>query len=232
MKRDKAESRSSRHLFRRVTIPLADEGRENEKENRGNGIFSGSPLFEGDMQLKHEYDATIEMGIPITLIDTVIEHDDGSIEIPNLNMLLATVAVARVLTPVQMVGAELRFLRHVLQLTGTGFADAIGLSDKSVVSRWENDKTRVGGFTDKIIRQLVLNLLGDCAPGIDIEQNSIPGMQILMRETAAGPLPMAFCLKKQKESKDHSQTCFADAAYTLSAMDGLTQDNSSHPAYS
>ena len=80
---------------------------------------------------KQYYDATVEIGLPVTLVDTVEEHTDGSVGIPNPDMLLATVAVARVLAPVQMVGAELRFLRHVLDLTGTEFAQAIDLSDKT-----------------------------------------------------------------------------------------------------
>ena len=110
------------------------------------------------MKTKREHDATPEIGIPVTLLNTVREDDEGNLDIPNLDMLLATVAVARVLAPIQMVGAELRFLRHVLHLTGTEFARAIDLSDKTVVSRWENGKTRPGGYTEKIIRQLILNV--------------------------------------------------------------------------
>ncbi|MCY4139874.1 MAG: hypothetical protein OXF56_16620 [Rhodobacteraceae bacterium] len=164
------------------------------------------------MQLKHEYDATIELGIPLTLVDTVIEYDDGSIEIPALDMLLATVAVARVLVPIQFVGTEIRFLRHVLGYTGTAFAEAIGLSEKTVVSRWENDKTRTGGYTEKVIRQLVLNLLGDRAPGIDIGKNAIPGMRILAREASEGPLPMAFRLDKRAHPDGRLQDWYAEAA--------------------
>ena len=164
------------------------------------------------MQRTSEYDATVEMGLPVTLIDTVLEDDDGNVEIPNLDMLLATVAVARVLAPVQMVGAELRFLRHVLHLTGAEFACAIDLSDKTVVSRWENGKTRPGGYTEKIIRQLILNLLGSRAPGIDIPDNAIPGMVIRQREASEGPLPMAFSFKSRSESGGQSIDCYAEAA--------------------
>ena len=58
------------------------------------------------MQTKKEHDATAEIGFPVTLFDTVQEDDNGNLEIPNLDMLLATVAVARALAPVQLVGAE------------------------------------------------------------------------------------------------------------------------------
>ena len=164
------------------------------------------------MQTKREHDATPEIGIPITLFDTVMEDDDGNLEIPNLDMLLATVAVARALAPIQLVGAELRFFRHVLHLTGAEFALAIDLSDKTVVSRWENGKTRPGGFTEKVIRQLILNKLGRRAPGIEIPENAIPGMRIRQREVSEGPLPMAFCFKSRSEAGGRPAGCYAEAA--------------------
>ena len=164
------------------------------------------------MQKKREHDATIEMGIPVTLIDTVLEDEDGNMEIPNLDMLLATAAVTRVLAPIQMVGAELRFLRHVLHLTGTEFAHAIDLSDKTIVSRWENGKASPGGYTEKVIRQLILNLLGRRAPGIDIGENAIPGMKIRPRSALEGSLPMAFRFESRAESEGQSIDCYAEAA--------------------
>ena len=164
------------------------------------------------MQRKNEYDATRELGLPVTLIDAVVEGEEGGVGFPNLKMLLATVAVARALAPVQFVGVELRFMRNALQLTGTEFAEAIDLGDKSTVSRWENDKTRPGGFTEKVIRQLVLNLLGPRAPGIEIGENAIPGMKIAAREASEGPLPMAFTLAQRTGAGGEAVDCYAQAA--------------------
>ena len=164
------------------------------------------------MQRKKEHDATLDLGVPVMLVDTVLEHDDGSEEIPDLNMLLATVAVARVLQPVQLVGAEVRFLRHVLDFTGTEFAETIGISDKSVVSRWENDKDRLGGSTEKIVRQLVLNLLGSSAPGIKSGQNAVPGMKIRPRELSEGPLPLSLRFGRPAGADGQSMECYAEAA--------------------
>lgn len=164
------------------------------------------------MDTKRQYDVSLEIGMPVTLLDTVLEDDDGNLEIPNLDMLLATVAVARVLAPIQMVGSEIRFLRHVLHLTGAEFARAIDLSDKTVVSRWENGKTRPGGYTEKIIRQLILNMLGHRAPGIEIPENAIPGMVIRQREASEGPLPLAFNFKSRSEAEGRSKDCYAEAA--------------------
>ena len=164
------------------------------------------------MHTKREHDATPEIGIPITLFDAVQEDNDGTLEIPCLDMLLATIAVARALTPIQLVGLELRFFRHVLHLTGAEFARAIDLSDKTVVSRWENGKTRPGGFTEKVIRQLILNKLAQHAPGIEIPENAIPGMRIRQREVSEGPLPMAFRFKARSESEGRFVDFYAEAA--------------------
>ena len=164
------------------------------------------------MRRKKEYDATLELGVPVTLIDTVLEDDNGDVEIPNLDRLLATVAVARALAPVQMVGAELRFLRHVLRLAGAEFARALDLGDKTVVSRWENDKARPGHYTEKVVRQLVLNALGRRAPGVEIGENAIPGMRIRPREPSEGPLPMSFGLERHAGSKGRPVDRYAEAA--------------------
>ena len=145
--------------------------------------------------MKHEtYNATVELGIPVQLINAVTEDQEG-IDIPRLEMLLASVAVARVLAPVQLSGAELRFLRHVLGYTGSEFAAAIDLSDKTAVSRWESGEARPGAYTEKVIRQLVLNLLGKNAPGIEIGKNAIPGMRIRMADQTR---PMAFAFGRRK----------------------------------
>ena len=144
------------------------------------------------------YDATAVLGLPVWLIDTVSEDEEGTIEIARLNTLMASVAVARVLEPARLGGREIRFLRHVLAFTGSEFADALGLSDKSVVSRWETGRARPGDFTEKTIRQLVLNLLGPRAPGVEIGDNAIPGMRIRPRDDAA---PMQFALRRRRGPK-------------------------------
>ena len=164
------------------------------------------------MHRTKEYDATIELGVPVTLIDAVLEDEDGGVEIPGLDMLLASVAVARALVPVQMVGAELRFLRHVLHLTGAGFAAAIDLGDKTVVSRWENDRARPGGYAEKAVRQLALNLLASRAPGIDVGENAIPGMRIRPRAVSEGPLPLSFRFQRRAGPESRPLDCYAMAA--------------------
>ena len=49
--------------------------------------------------------------LPATLIDAMEEREDGNMRFFNFDMLWAMVAAARVHEPVQLVGAERRFLR-------------------------------------------------------------------------------------------------------------------------
>lgn len=188
------------------------EEREDRTTEAGTADVSEPFWGSRDMRRKKEYDATLELGVPVTLIDAVLEDENGDMEIPDIDMLLATIAVARVLVPIQMVGAELRFLRHVLRLTGAEFAREIGLSDKTVVSRWENDKARPGSYTEKVVRQLVLNVLGRRAPGVDVGENAIPGMRIRLRATSEGPLAMSFGLERRVGSEGRSIDYYAEAA--------------------
>jgi len=164
------------------------------------------------MGLIRKYDATAEIGVPVTLVDAVEGFDDGSVRFPNLEMLLATVAVARVLVPVQLTGAELRFLRRALDLTGAGFAEAIDLSGKSVVSRWENGRVRPGGFTEKVIRQFVLNELGPQAPGIPVPRNAIPSMRIAARPLTDGPVEITLQLREGSAAGEERSRHYAAAA--------------------
>ncbi len=164
------------------------------------------------MGLIREYDATREIGVPVRLLDAVEEFDDGSVRFPNLEMLLATVAVARALVPVQLTGTELRFLRRALGFSGAGFAEAIDLSDRSVVSRWENDRVRPGGFTEKVIRQFVVNELGPQAPGVPVPRNAIPTMRIAARPLNEAPLEITLQLRDSTVAGEECQRHYAAAA--------------------
>ncbi len=151
------------------------------------------------------YDAGPVLGLPVTLAGVVSRDEEGTIEIPRLDMLLATVAVTRALDPEQLFGTEIRFLRHVLNFTGSEFAEEIDLSDKTVVSRWENGRTRPGGYTEKVIRQLVLNLLARRAPGVRVGENAIPGMKIRPRDEA---LPMTFTWRRRRLADGRTLRCY------------------------
>ncbi len=75
--------------------------------------------------------------------------------IPRVNDLMRTVAAAIVAKPYRMTGAEARFLRKHLEMTGEVFARLLHV-DKTTVSKWENDEDPVGEQSDLLVRSLVL----------------------------------------------------------------------------
>jgi len=135
-------------------------------------------------KLLGEYDASVEIGLPVTLVDTVrIEVDedgDELIHIPRQKELIATVAMSIALDPLALSGKELRFLREAVDMTGKEFAEAIDCRPE-VLSRWENDKQQMGGYVEKVIRQLVCEELKAEAPGVAYEPAAIPRLKIMQR---------------------------------------------------
>ena len=164
------------------------------------------------MGLIRKYDATEKIGVPVTLFDAVEESSDGDVRFPRLEMLIATVAVTRVLIPIELTETELRFLRHALGLTVAEFAEAINLREKSEVSHWENGRMRPGGLTEKDIRQLVLDELGSRAPGIPFPPDVIPLMVVTHRPPAEGPLEIALQLRESSSVGEERSRHYAAAA--------------------
>jgi len=71
--------------------------------------------------------------------------------------LMKQIAQALVEKPYALTGAEIRFLRKYLGMNGADFASLLH-SDKTVLSRWENDQVDVGSKSDLLIRAIVCNL--------------------------------------------------------------------------
>jgi DNA-binding transcriptional regulator YiaG len=67
------------------------------------------------------------------------------------------IAQALVEKPFALMGEEIRFLRKYLGMSGGAFASLLH-TDKSVLSRWENDQVGVGSKSDLLIRAVACNL--------------------------------------------------------------------------
>ena len=144
---------------------------------------------------KKTYDATDELGVPVTLIDTVSEDEEGTIEIPDLDMLLATVAVTRVLEPARMVGRS-----------SFAFCAMSSTAREANLPRRSTSATRPSSPAGRTTRRgraasrrksfgnSVLNLLAGRAPGVEIGENAVPGMKIRPRGEA---LPLAFAYARR-----------------------------------
>lgn len=77
--------------------------------------------------------------------------------IPNLDGLLRVLAVAIVTNRFPLTGAEVRYLRKYLGMSGEQFARILH-TDKSTLSKWETGAVNIGSKSDLLIRAVALNL--------------------------------------------------------------------------
>lgn len=140
---------------------------------------------------RHEEDG-LGLPYPVVLVDSAEEEVDDAtgevvgISIPDMEKLVAAVAVARVMNPLQLDGAEVRFLRHAIGMSGAAFAEALNL-DAATLSRWENGKQSVGEWADKQVRSYALLALRDNAPGFPADASAFISMRVLPREPGQWP---------------------------------------------
>jgi len=77
--------------------------------------------------------------------------------LPNLDGLLRVIAVAIVTNRLPLTGAEVRYLRKYLEMSGDQFARILH-TDKSTLSKWETGAVNLGSKSDLLIRSVALNL--------------------------------------------------------------------------
>ena len=135
------------------------------------------------------------MGIPVILKDAaVVESDaagDETVTIPDMDALVAAIAVSRCLEPGKLAGAEIRFMRKALGMTQAEFADMLEI-DPATVSRWENDGQVLGGFAEKCLRHLVCDTFRAEFPYFDYDPKLISYMKITVPAEGERIEPMVF----------------------------------------
>jgi transcriptional regulator with XRE-family HTH domain len=130
---------------------------------------------------------------PVTLINAAEEvaHPKTGeilgIAVPGVEELAAAVALALCLMPVRLTGAEVRFIRRTLGMSGQELAEAVGM-DPATLSRWEHDKQAVGGWADKAIRMAAVLQLQDRAPGANIHPEDVVTLRPAPRAPDAHPV--------------------------------------------
>lgn len=124
-------------------------------------------------------------GLPVIIQNAVLHHVcpacgfDG-IEIPDVEGLEQAIALARVMDPAVLTGADIRFLRKACGMTGKRFAEALGCQPETL-SRWENGSASQGSHgsvSDRTIRQTVWGLLFREVPAIDIAPDHFQTMTV------------------------------------------------------
>lgn len=79
-------------------------------------------------------------------------------DIPVIGELHVHIAVGLIKKDSLLTGKEIRFLRKQMNLKANELADILGVT-KQTVSRWENGKTEVSPYNDKLIRMICIQLL-------------------------------------------------------------------------
>src|ERR1019366_7390172 len=134
------------------------------------------------------------MGLPypITLINAAEEvtHPKTGevlgVTVPDAEELAAAVSLALCFMPLRLSGAEIRFVRRVMGMTGQELAAAVEMSPETL-SRWENGKQEVGGWADKAIRMAAILRLQDRAPASSLRPEDIVSLRFGPRPTDTHP---------------------------------------------
>jgi DNA-binding transcriptional regulator YiaG len=77
--------------------------------------------------------------------------------IPHMNDLMRLLAAIVVSKPERLVGAEIRFLRKYLRMSGEEFSKLLDL-DKTHLSKLENDADPIGPQSDRLVRMMAMVL--------------------------------------------------------------------------
>ncbi|HXZ02484.1 MAG TPA: helix-turn-helix domain-containing protein [Stellaceae bacterium] len=137
------------------------------------------------------------LGIPVTLVDAVEIKKCGlcnqviSKKIPDLQNLIAAMALVRVTDPRRLGADDIRFLRKALNWTAKKLADRLEVAE-GTVSRWENGKEPIGGANEKILRLIAGTEMASSAPAIDFSAEAIANMKIEDVRSAEDMHPMCF----------------------------------------
>jgi transcriptional regulator with XRE-family HTH domain len=84
-------------------------------------------------------------------------------------------AIAQALanSPARLTGEQLRFLRKHLGLSGDELGSYLH-TDRTKISKWENEDDRIGPTTDRLIRLLVASLDSELRPGVSAIAAHLP----------------------------------------------------------
>ena len=120
---------------------------------------------------------------PVILKNGVIRKFDAAGEtlghtIPNLEGMVAAVAIVRARMPIKLLPEEIRFMRKAVDMRAKAFAGAIGV-DPATYSRWENGSQAIGEHVERILRIFVCGTLAARAPAIDYDPREIAMMKVL-----------------------------------------------------
>jgi putative zinc finger/helix-turn-helix YgiT family protein len=98
---------------------------------------------------------------------------NSDVIIPGMAKIHHAIAQALAISPARLTGEQLRFFRKHLGLSG----DELGRylhTDRTKISKWENDEDQIGPATDRLIRLLVASLDNELRPGVSAIAEHLP----------------------------------------------------------
>ncbi len=131
-------------------------------------------------------DRSLGLPYPVVLCDGVeeeINDETGErvgISIPRLDDLVATVAIARILRPLQLDGAEVRFVRRIIGRSAKDFPAGLHMAPETC-SRWENGKQTVGERANKQVRLAAIVVLREKVALVNADVEAVVNMRIQPR---------------------------------------------------
>jgi DNA-binding transcriptional regulator YiaG len=89
-------------------------------------------------------------GFPVILLNAPMKVEHGE-EIPdvNFNHIKGSLFQALLLKPSRLSGAEVKFLRHYLELTQEAFSKTVKV-ERSLISKWESKDLKATGMSSHI----------------------------------------------------------------------------------
>lgn len=119
-----------------------------------------------------------ESGLPNVIlqgvtITTCPNCGEAEVSIPRIAKLHRAIARELANSPARLTGAELRFLRKHLGLSGEEFGRYLH-TDKTKISKWETEEDPIGPATDRLIRLLVIALDKDLSSQVASVAEHLP----------------------------------------------------------
>ncbi|MGI4799527.1 MAG: helix-turn-helix domain-containing protein [Janthinobacterium lividum] len=129
---------------------------------------------------------------PIILVGAAEEEIDETtgerigVSVPNMEGLVAAIAITRALLPQRLDGAEVRFIRRALNMTAKDLAESLEMA-AATLSRWENNKEGPGAWADKQVRMAAIIKLRSQVPHWNGDDRAIVHMKLHPQQDGAWP---------------------------------------------
>ncbi len=147
----------------------------------------------------------------VTLVDIAQElycrncGERLGVSYPNLDEIVAALALARAHNSQKFGGAEVRFMRKALGWSTRELAARLGVREETV-SRWEHDREAIGPSSEKLLRLMAVELLAENAPGVEADRRRIL-VDMRIKSTIPGrpvPLRLKSVQFKGKHKREHA----------------------------